>query len=64
MFEIIFGVVLLGLFLAFWFWHSPIRGKLTREEIDRYLGAAEKLPLPAGEMTASPRPPPRLGRSR
>jgi hypothetical protein len=53
MFEIIFGVVLLVLFLGFWFWHSPIRGKLTPEEIDRYLGAIEKVPLPAEEMTAT-----------
>jgi len=53
MFEIIFGLVLLVLFLGFWFWHSPIRGKLTREEIDRYLGAVEKLPLPAEAMTAA-----------
>jgi hypothetical protein len=53
MFEIIFGAVLLALFIGFWFWHSPIRRKLTREEIDRYLGAAEKLPLPAEERTAA-----------
>ncbi len=45
--------IFLGLFLAFWLWHSPIRGKLTREEIDRYLGEVQKLPLPAGEMTAT-----------
>jgi hypothetical protein len=47
MFEIAFGAILLLLFLAFWFWHSPARRKLTREEIDRYLAAVEKVPLPA-----------------
>jgi len=36
------GAVCLGLFLAFWFWHSPTRRKLTRPEIDRYLGAVER----------------------
>ncbi len=46
-------VMLLFLFLAFWFWHSPVRRKLTREEIDRYLGEAEKLPLPSDETTAA-----------
>jgi hypothetical protein len=53
MFEISFGVVLLVLFLGFWLWHSPLRRKLTREEIDRYLGAAEKLPLPAEQKAAT-----------
>ena len=46
MFEFTFGVILFVLFLGFWFWHSPIRRKLTREEINRYLAAAEKLSLP------------------
>ena len=41
------------LFLVFWFWHSPARRKLTGEEIDRYLGAALKLPLPSDEMTSA-----------
>ena len=36
------GAVCLGLFLAFWFWHSPTRRKLTQPEIDRYLGAIER----------------------
>jgi hypothetical protein len=53
MYSIVMIVILLGLFLAFWFWHSPIRRKLTREEIDRYLGEAEKLLLPADEMRAA-----------
>jgi hypothetical protein len=46
MFEIILGAILLSLFLGFWFWHSPIKRKLTRDEIDRYLAAVAKLPLP------------------
>jgi hypothetical protein len=50
MFEFVFGGTLLVAFLGFWLWHSPLKGKLTREEIDRYLGAAEKqLALPAEE---------------
>src|SRR5262249_41977610 len=53
MVEVIFGAVLLVLFLGFWLWHSPIRRKLTREEIDRYLVAAEKLVLPGEEMKAA-----------
>jgi hypothetical protein len=36
------GAACLGLFLAFWFWHSPMRRKLTQPEIDRYLGAIER----------------------
>jgi hypothetical protein len=51
--NIIILLIFLVLFLAFWFWHSPIRGKLTQEEVDRYLGEAAKLPLPAGETTAA-----------
>jgi len=50
MFELIFEAILLGLFLAFWLWHSPFKGKLTREEIDRYLEAAGRLLLPAEEL--------------
>jgi hypothetical protein len=47
------GAILLALFLAFWFWHSPLRRKLTRAEIDRYLVAVAKLALPAGEKQAT-----------
>ncbi len=50
--NIITLLIVLILFLAFWFWHSPIRRRLTREEIDRYLGEVAKLPLPASETTA------------
>jgi hypothetical protein len=53
MFEISFGAIPFLLFLAFWFWHSPLRRKLTREEIDRYLAAIEKLPLPAEQKAAT-----------
>jgi hypothetical protein len=53
MFEFIFGGALFALFLGFWFWHSPVRRKLTREEIDRYLEAAEKLSLPEERKAAA-----------
>jgi hypothetical protein len=46
MFQLIFGGALFLLFLGFWLWHSPPRRKLTRDEIDRYLTAAEKLSVP------------------
>ncbi len=36
------GAACLGLFLTFWFWHSPVRRKLTPPEIDRYLGAIDR----------------------
>jgi hypothetical protein len=51
--QVIFGGILFVLFLGFWFWHSPTRRKLTREEIDRYLAAAAKLPLPEEEKAAT-----------
>jgi hypothetical protein len=47
MLTVILGAVLLVLFLTFWVWHSPRKGKLTREEIDHYLESVAKLPLPA-----------------
>ncbi|MGO9019591.1 MAG: hypothetical protein ACLQVJ_14705 [Syntrophobacteraceae bacterium] len=50
-FEIIFGAVLVGLFLCFWFWHSPVTGKLTQEEINHYLAAIEKNAFPPAEKT-------------
>jgi hypothetical protein len=53
MLQISLGAILLALFLAFWFWHSPRRRKLTRAEIDRYLVAVAKLALPAGETQAT-----------
>jgi hypothetical protein len=48
-FEIIFGAVLIVLFIFFWFWNSPLTGKLTQEEINHYLGAIEKGAFPPGE---------------
>jgi hypothetical protein len=53
MFAFIFGGILCVLFLGFWFWHSPPRRKLTGEEINRYLAAAEKLSLPEEAKTAT-----------
>jgi hypothetical protein len=53
MWEVMLGGMLLLLCLGFWFWHSPPRRKLTREEIDRYLAAAEQLPLPAEGKAAT-----------
>jgi hypothetical protein len=53
MFELVFAAILLGVFLAFWFWqHSwTIRRKLAPEEIDRLVDAIEKqVPLPAQEQ--------------
>lgn len=47
--QIIFGAVLLGAFARFWRWHSPPTKKLTKEEIDHYLGIISKLPLPGDE---------------
>lgn len=41
-FELYFGAIFAVIFLVFWLWHSPLTGKLTPEEIDRYLAAIEK----------------------
>jgi hypothetical protein len=53
MFEIILGAILLSIFLGFWFWHSPIKRKLTLDEIDRYLAVVAKLPFPAEDKQES-----------
>ena len=45
-FELILAAALAVLYLSFWAWHSQGAGKLTQEEIDRYLAIIEKLPLP------------------
>jgi hypothetical protein len=42
-------IILVGLFLAFWFCHSPIADKLTKDEINRYLTTIEKNALPPDE---------------
>jgi hypothetical protein len=49
---IIFGAALVVLYLAFWAWHSPWTGKLTKTEIDRYLAVIEKRLLPAEQIKA------------
>jgi hypothetical protein len=49
---IIFGAALVVLYLVFWAWHSPWAGKLSKAEIDRYLGIIEKRLLPAEEVKA------------
>jgi len=41
-FEIIFGVILLSLFLWFFFWVSPATSKLTTGEISRFLETIQK----------------------
>ena len=44
------GAACLALFVAFWFWHSPVRAKLTPPEVERYLAAIERqLVLPGEE---------------
>jgi hypothetical protein len=44
------GAACLGFFLAFWFWHSPARRKLTQPEIGLYLAAIERqVFLPEGD---------------
>jgi hypothetical protein len=52
LFQIVLGAGLLALYLVLWTWHSPWEHKLTKAEIDQYLGVMEKLPLPPGEAKA------------
>ena len=47
--EIILGAVFTGLFMCFWFWHSPVTGKLTQDEINHYMGVIEKNAFPPSE---------------
>jgi hypothetical protein len=49
---IIFGAVLLVLYLIFWAWHSPWAGKLTNAEIDHYLAIIERRLKPAEQVKA------------
>jgi hypothetical protein len=51
-FQIILGTGLLALYLVFWAWHSPWEHKLTKAEVDHYLGIIEKLPVPPEEARA------------
>lgn len=46
LFEVILAVALVIVYTVFWAWHSQGAGKLTQAEIDHYLAAIEKLPLP------------------
>lgn len=50
-FEFAFGLVLLAFFLVFWGWQNPgaIQGKLSQQEIDRYLAAVHNLHVPASD---------------
>jgi len=54
-FEIILGIVLVVLYVAFWAWHSPWEGKLTKEEIAHYLASIEKLPPEEKTNAVAPR---------
>lgn len=47
-FEVVFGFVLLAIFIGFATWQNPgnVRGKLTGAEIDRYMAAAQSLHMP------------------
>ena len=49
MFEVILGAVFIVFFLFFWLWHSPVTGKLTQDEINRYMGITEKSAFPPNE---------------
>jgi hypothetical protein len=46
LFPIVLGAVCVALYWIFCRWHSQGGGKLTKEEIDRYMATIEKLPLP------------------
>jgi hypothetical protein len=43
------GIILAGLFLAFWLFHSPIADKLTKDEIKQYLATIENNAMPPDE---------------
>lgn len=48
----LFGVLLLAIFIAVFVWQNPgtVRGKLTHDEINRYVATVERsLPMPAEE---------------
>lgn len=52
-FELILAATLVILYVVFWIWHSQGGGrKLTRAEIDQYIGSIEKLPLPEQAVQA------------
>jgi hypothetical protein len=45
-FELFLGIFFVVLFSIFFFWHSPIKGKLNSEEINGFLDAIGKAPFP------------------
>ena len=49
MFETILGACFIVFFIVFWLWHSPVTGKLTQDEINRYMGIIEKSAFPPAE---------------
>jgi hypothetical protein len=49
MFQSMFGAALAVLYAAFWAWHSPRQGKLTKAEVNHYMTSLEELPAPPGE---------------
>lgn len=42
----IFGLILVGLFVFLWNWHSPSWVKMTDQEIETYMKSIEKIPFP------------------
>ena len=50
-FQWILGAALLAIFAAVWVWQQPglVQGKLTAQEVDRYMAVVERLPFPAEE---------------
>jgi hypothetical protein len=46
LFSIVLAAAFVALYWTFCRWHSQGGGKLTKEEIDRYMAVIEKLPLP------------------
>ncbi len=51
-FPIVVAAAFVALYWIFCRWHSQGGGKLTKAEIDRYIGIIEKLPLPAEGIKA------------
>jgi hypothetical protein len=45
-FDLIFAATLVILYVVFWLWHSQGAGKLTQEEVDKYVAIVGKFPLP------------------
>jgi hypothetical protein len=47
--EVVLGAVFIIFFLFVWFWHSPATGKMTREEVNSYMGVLEKSAFPPAD---------------